>query len=460
MKRRSLQAGLGAIFFVLDACALVAAFETAFFTRFHWEFFLGFFPVTKGYPGAAIYHQALLALLPLWLVVFFYMGAYKEPFVSAYDEFIRIFKGVVLCSLLAAAMSFGYRGTEYSRLVIALWCVYGLTFVYLLREITKALLRRLQDRIAGPQRTLIIGKGKMMEAVRRMAKQQPFVEALFLDTLPAGESLEAHIRKHRISEVLLTQGGLPSQTVLDAAAACEHVNIPCKIVPDILELRRGEIVVDGFLGLPTFRLKPLSLHGADYFLKRSFDIVLSLLVLTVLFFPLLAIALLIRMDSPGPILHTQERMGFRLKPFMFYKFRTMVANANDLLEDLKKLNDRPGSAFKMKNDPRITRVGKCLRRWSLDEIPQILNVLKGDMSFVGPRPQVLWEAAYYDENAKKRLRVKPGITGLWQVSGRAALSFEEMVNLDLYYLENWSLGLDLKILLRTLPAVLADEGAY
>jgi lipopolysaccharide/colanic/teichoic acid biosynthesis glycosyltransferase len=138
----------------------------------------------------------------------------------------------------------------------------------------------------------------------------------------------------------------------------------------------------------------------------------------------------------------------------------MVVNANDLIEQIKHLNDRKGPVFKMKNDPRVTRVGKWLRRYSLDELPQILNVLKGDMSFVGPRPQVLWEAAHYDDTAKKRLRVKPGITGLWQVSGRAALSYEDMINLDIFYLENWSLGLDLKILLRTLPAVLAAEGAY
>ena len=138
----------------------------------------------------------------------------------------------------------------------------------------------------------------------------------------------------------------------------------------------------------------------------------------------------------------------------------MVADADDHIEKLKHLSDRSGPVFKMKNDPRITRVGSWLRKLSLDELPQIFNVLKGDMSLVGPRPQVLWEAAHYDEHAKKRLRIKPGITGLWQVSGRAALSYEEMINLDIFYLENWSLGLDLKILLRTLPAVFEKEGAY
>jgi exopolysaccharide biosynthesis polyprenyl glycosylphosphotransferase len=460
MRRPSLRTGILLSFLLLDAGGMILAFQTAFFTRFHFAPFLSIFPITKGYPGWAIYQQALYTLLPMWLVVFFYIGNYKEPFVTVYDELIRLIKGVVFCSLLTTAMSFSYRGAEYSRLVIALWCGYSVVFLFALRETAKAILRRLEHWAIGPQRTLIIGNGKIIQAIHQMVQRQPFVKALFMETLPKDDILKAYLRNHRVSDVLLTQGDLPSSRVLDAAAACEQLNVPCKIVPDMLELRRGEIQADGFLGLPTFRIKPLSLHGSDSVLKRCFDILLSLVLLVVLSPLLLLIAVLIKLDSPGPVLHVQERLGFQLKPFMFYKFRTMVANANDLLEELKKLNDRPGPAFKMKNDPRITAFGKWLRKYSIDELPQIFNVLKGDMSFVGPRPQVLWETEAYDETAKKRLRVKPGITGLWQVSGRAALSFEEMVNLDLYYLENWSLGLDLKILLRTLPAVFADEGAY
>jgi lipopolysaccharide/colanic/teichoic acid biosynthesis glycosyltransferase len=176
--------------------------------------------------------------------------------------------------------------------------------------------------------------------------------------------------------------------------------------------------------------------------------------------PLFLISVLIRLESAGPALFTQDRMGLRGRKFKLYKFRTMVANADDYIEELKHLSDREGPVFKMRDDPRVTRLGKWLRKFSIDEIPQILNVLMGDMSLVGPRPQVLWEAAHYDDFATKRLRVMPGITGLWQVSGRAALSYEQMINLDVYYLENWSLGLDLKILLRTLPAIFAREGAY
>jgi lipopolysaccharide/colanic/teichoic acid biosynthesis glycosyltransferase len=151
-------------------------------------------------------------------------------------------------------------------------------------------------------------------------------------------------------------------------------------------------------------------------------------------------------------------MGKGGKEFSFLKFRTMILGADDMLEKLKPLSEREGPVFKMKNDPRITRVGKFLRKYSLDELPQLFNVLRGDMSLVGPRPQVLWEAAYYDEWAKRRLQVMPGITGLWQVSGRTALSYDEMIRLDLYYIENWSFELDLKILLQTFLVIIRGEG--
>ncbi len=244
------------------------------------------------------------------------------------------------------------------------------------------------------------------------------------------------------------------------AGVCEDFLVPFRIVPDILELRMGEVIIDQSLGLPTFHIKPVSLHGWTFFYKRLFDILGSITILSLGLIPLVGTALLIRLDSDGPILLKQARLGFKRRPFSFFKFRTMIANADDFLEELKNKTDRSGPVFKMKDDPRITRVGKWLRKFSLDEIPQIINILRGEMSLVGPRPQVLWEAAAYDDWAKKRLNVLPGITGLWQVSGRAHLSYEEMIDLDIYYIEHWSPGLDLKIILRTLPTILSGQGAY
>ncbi len=460
MRRPSLRQFFTASLLLLDLGSLALAFQLAYWTRFIWPAFLNIFPATKGIPNISLYHQALAALLPICGLVFFYAGFYKEAMLGAYDEFILVLRGVVLCLLLAMAMTFAYRSAEYSRLTIGLWSLYSLVMIYLLRELDKTFFRRLLFWVSGPNRVLIVGKGKALEAIQQASKAQPFVQTIFLEAVPAQDVFAAYLEAKRISEVVLLQSSLSSHSILEIAQACESAGVPCQVVPDLLEMRRGEIIAEGFCGLPTFAIKSLSLHGSNYALKRSFDVVSSLLITAIFFIPLVVITILIRLDSPGPIFYTQDRMGFRGRKFKLYKFRTMIMDADAHLEKLKHLSDRSGPVFKMKQDPRVTRVGNWLRKFSLDEVPQILNVLKGDMSLVGPRPQVLWEAAAYDEHAKKRLRIMPGITGLWQVSGRAALSYEEMINLDIFYLENWSLGLDLKILLRTLPAIFDKEGAY
>jgi lipopolysaccharide/colanic/teichoic acid biosynthesis glycosyltransferase len=177
--------------------------------------------------------------------------------------------------------------------------------------------------------------------------------------------------------------------------------------------------------------------------------------------PLLTIiSLLIKLESPGPIIFKQERIGKDQKPFTIFKFRSMCHNADALKERLTDLNEAQGPLFKIQKDPRLTRVGKVIRKYSLDELPQLWNVLKGEMSLVGPRPPVRSEVEEYSEWAQKRLNIKPGITGLWQVSGRSDLSFDEMLKLDIYYMWNWSLSNDLKILLRTIPVVISGHGSY
>ncbi|MBI4051945.1 MAG: sugar transferase, partial [Elusimicrobia bacterium] len=176
--------------------------------------------------------------------------------------------------------------------------------------------------------------------------------------------------------------------------------------------------------------------------------------------PMLLITALIKLDSHGPVFYFQKRVGYKGKPFFVWKFRTMVRGAEEMLSALLPKNNRAGVAFKMENDPRVTRLGRFLRHWSLDELPQLFNVLKGQMSLVGPRPQLPREVETYTSTAWRRLNMLPGITGLWQIRGRAKLSQQDMIALDLFYLENWSLALDIKILIKTIPAVLSGRGAY
>ncbi len=208
---------------------------------------------------------------------------------------------------------------------------------------------------------------------------------------------------------------------------------------------------------PMLRVRP---SPADAALRRTLDVLVAAAALLLLLPLLLLIALLIRLDSPGPILFVQTRVGKHGHPFPVFKFRSMFTNAEDRLHTVLAANERTGPVFKMKQDPRVTRIGRPLRRCSLDEVPQLLNVLRGEMSLVGPRPALPREVALYTPEQSVRLSVTPGVTGLWQVSGRASLSFERSIELDLEYVRRQSLGLNVSLLLRTIPAVLTGHGAY
>jgi len=218
--------------------------------------------------------------------------------------------------------------------------------------------------------------------------------------------------------------------------------------------------IEDLAGIPMIGIQERSIKGGHLFLKRAMDIVLSSLILILLCPLFLLIAVAIKLDSRGPVVLRQIRVGKGERLFTCFKFRSMRENADAEKAQLLERNEANGVWFKMRNDPRVTNVGRLLRRFSMDELPQFLNVLMGHMSMVGPRPAVPAEVQRYQPWHRRRLEVAPGITGLWQVSGRSNLSFDEAVLLDLYYIENWSLLLDLQLLLRTVPRIISGEGAY
>lgn len=232
------------------------------------------------------------------------------------------------------------------------------------------------------------------------------------------------------------------------------------VAPAIVDVAGPRMVMSPVEGLPLLHVDSPEFSGRKYFVKTVFDVLLAVPMLLLLAFPMVAIALAIKLDSPGSVLFRQQRLGRDHTPFEMLKFRTMYTDAEERLGELAHLNESDGATFKIREDPRVTRVGSVLRRLSLDELPQLINVLRGDMSLVGPRPPLSREADAWEEDVARRQLVKPGITGLWQVSGRSDLSWEESVRLDLYYTENWSLTGDLLILLRTAWVVLARRGAY
>jgi len=236
--------------------------------------------------------------------------------------------------------------------------------------------------------------------------------------------------------------------------------VKIRFIPDLLDILTVHTAIESLRGVPLVSVREPPISGLNAVIKRAFDFC-SALVSFALCAPLMmVIGLLIKLDSPGPVFFRQERAGRYGKPFRMWKFRTMVADAEQQLSQLVDVEKLEQPVFKLKEDPRVTRVGRWLRRTSLDELPQLINVLRGEMSLVGPRPEQVDLAKRYTASQAQRLLVKPGITGSMQVSGRGDLPFEERLKLELAYIENYSLWEDVKILLRTIPAILSTRGAY
>jgi len=445
------------ITFLFDIILVYLCFYFAYWIRFNIEII----PVTKSVPSFTQYHKALPVVVVIWLIIFVQNNMYqlKRSHLSAYDELFKIAKAITIGTIIVMAVTFLYREFSYSRVVAAYAWLLCVVFIFASHEILKWLEKGIIKRYGGKEKILLIGNGKIAHNLKEVLDKNHTQNIQYNGEIDY-QSLRDILKKYKVTDVIMAKFPVVHSDVLFVAQMCEERGIEFRLIPDLLELRMGELVIDDYFGMPTVQLKSLSLHGINFYIKKSMDMVFSIAFLTIFFVPLLLICILIRLDSPGPVLYVQRRMGYRGRHFIFFKFRSMILEADRMLERLKHLSEREGPVFKMKNDPRITRVGRLLRRYSLDEIPQVLSILRGDMSLVGPRPQVIWEAEYYDEWAKRRLRILPGLTGLWQVSGRSDLSYEEMIRLDIYYIENWSIGLDLKIILKTPQAMISKKGAY
>jgi exopolysaccharide biosynthesis polyprenyl glycosylphosphotransferase len=286
------------------------------------------------------------------------------------------------------------------------------------------------------------------------------------------QTLPQAIRDSAANEVIISDPNVPGEVLFDVMIQTgRRRGVEFRIAPTLLNCLPSKTEIDQVGSLPMVTLFRSPLSNAARFVKRASDLLIALLALIVLGPLWLLVALLIKLDSRGPVFYQQERVGMDGRVFLFYKFRTMRAGTDDArhrefqeryikgLPD-SNLGDEDRPAYKLRADDRVTRLGRILRKTSLDELPQLFNVLRGDMSIVGPRPPIPYEVESYELWHRKRLDMKPGITGLWQVSGRNRLPFEEMVRLDLFYIENWSLLLDLKIILRTLPVMLRGDDAY
>jgi exopolysaccharide biosynthesis polyprenyl glycosylphosphotransferase len=268
------------------------------------------------------------------------------------------------------------------------------------------------------------------------------------------------VEDNRVDEVIIADPAFPEQEAIELVDQCHQRGVTVRIAPSTMEIlvHRAEFVPGQ--SVPLFELRPPVFEGFDYALKRSFDLVGAIVIVLLLSPLLLACALIVKITSRGPVLYRSMRPGIGGVPFACFKFRTMYRDADERQADLESLNEATGPLFKIRDDPRMTPIGRVMRRYSIDELPQLFNVLLGQMSLVGPRPLPQRDYDRLDDWHKKRYLVMPGITGLWQVSGRADLDFDDLVRLDFLYLERWSVFLDLSILLKTVPAVLSRRGAF
>jgi exopolysaccharide biosynthesis polyprenyl glycosylphosphotransferase len=314
-------------------------------------------------------------------------------------------------------------------------------------------LHRARNKGACLRRVVLVGHELAVVALTRQLRRERYHG---LDVV--GACLPAAARADTV--IVLSCPELDGHALRRLAWQLERDDIDLIVASSLIDVAGDRTTIRPVDGLPMLQVEHPTLTGARRLVKAGFDRVGAALLLALLS-PLLAgLAVAIRLDSPGPVMFRQVRVGKGGREFLIYKFRTMYTDAEARLSEIRHLNEYDGVLFKMRDDPRVTRMGRWLRRLSLDELPQLLNVLGGSMSLVGPRPPLPQEVAVYPEDMCRRLAVRPGMTGLWQVSGRSDLPWEEAVRLDLRYVENWSLSLDLVILLRTLSAVVRSSGAY
>jgi exopolysaccharide biosynthesis polyprenyl glycosylphosphotransferase len=451
----------------LDLCGLAGSLYLALVLR---ALYYGERPILWGLPWNA--ESNWLPFLTLVTVLVFWRAGLYAPREQRAGAG-RIVGSMLLVTVitLAFAVGTGYQHATFGLYVTAF--VLGSIVIGVLRSSYEVVTADVW-RVAGARRrAVLVGEGERLASLfRALGRKRGGIDYEFLGALSSDAELDdlpllgdvedlAHVlRELRPDEVIVSGVDLGEERLLELVQEAHRWGVKVRIAPTTTELltQRAEYVAGQ--GVPLFELRPPVLAGLDWVAKRAFDILVSGAIIVVAAPCWLLVALAIRLDSSGPVFYRDRRVGLGEREFGMFKFRSMYVDAAERQVGLEEANEASGPLFKIKDDPRVTRIGRILRRYSIDELPQVLNVLRGDMSLVGPRPLPLRDYVKLDDWHRKRYLVLPGMTGLWQVSGRIDLSFDDLVRLDFYYLENWSIWLDISILAKTMPAVLARRGAY
>jgi exopolysaccharide biosynthesis polyprenyl glycosylphosphotransferase len=458
--RRQTNARLRKLF---DASLFVLAFWLAHLWRSHWPIkILGGTPEIQPFEA---YAWLIFVIYPLGVFFLDLRGFYQSSYLtSRRSVYWQLAISCLLVTVSAVLVMFFVR-TQLARSVILLFGLLSYGILIIKEEIVRWWMLSHWARQQMNQRFLLVGTTDDNARLRQeLAVRKPLgVEIcaeLNLDTTPT-ETLVNLLHEYSANGVILNAKHTFFGQIELAIQICELEGVEAWLLADFFKTQLSKTVLESFIERPTLVFRSTPEDSWQAVAKHAMDTVGALLLLWLLAFPFVVIALLIRITSPGPVFFRQKRSGLNGKPFTMYKFRSMVNDAEQRKHEFARLNEMTGPVFKVTNDPRVTPIGRWLRRWSVDEWPQLWNVLWGDMSLVGPRPLPVEEVQRFDDLAhRRRLSVKPGLTCLWQVSGRNNVcNFNDWVRLDLEYIDNWSLWLDLKILLRTIPVVLLGTGA-
>jgi len=463
---------LWSVFGISDLILLAISFEIAYLIRSHLPDLLLFYFT----PGSAI--GLLFIAGVLWGSTGMAIGVYRrmESFDSRYMVRDTLHQSFWLALALATTLYLLQLG-HISRLFVVLLVVVNCIFQGVYRLSASKMRRFLQREVAGYRYYLIVGTGpKALELARIIEQNEDHgVRVIGFIAEPDGkqrstgildrhpvhalEELPRMLEEHIVDEVIFAVSKSQLEKMEDILLTCEEQGVVTRVLVDFFPQLRSEISLDRLGDLPLLTFSTTPENEYLLFLKRIMDLVLAAALLAVSGPLLILSAILVKVSSPGPVIFRQLRCGLNGRKFFLYKFRSMYQDADLQQHQVAHLNEMDGPVFKSSCDPRVTPVGRILRKLSLDEFPQLFNIIKGDMSFVGPRPPLPQEVAQYEKWQRRRLRMKPGLTCLWALEGRNHLNFARWMTLDMEYIDHWSLGLDFKILLRTIPRVISGRGA-
>ncbi len=462
---------------VVDVVLSFAAFLLAYYVRYDLQILR---PVFEQNIASFDPYLPYVAIYTVWLLLNYRGdGLYKtvrgRPWL---EEVWIIVNGATNATLIIMAVSFVLQPDVFSRLMLVYVAAFTVVLLSTTRVVQRLIRANLRTKGIGVQRVLVVGAGDTGQAVLRTMiarKELGYFPVGYVDENPdlgnvdlgrlkglgGLNNLRQVIRRHHVDLVVITLDWQQHDRIVQLVRTIQRAKADVRIVPEVFQLNLRQVQLENLDGIPLLGVTSLSqFQGTGRLLKRALDLGLILMFSPILLMILILTALAIYLEDKGPVFYTQRRVGESGREFGMIKFRSMIPDAEkyrqELVEELKLDPRHP----KIPDDPRITRVGRFIRRTSLDELPNLINVIRGEMSLVGPRPPTPDEVQLYDTWHRQRLNIVPGITGLWQISGRSDVPFDEMCLLDVYYIENWSVKLDIQILLMTLPRVLLRDGAY